>query len=157
MKEIERKFLVRSDRYKSLAEGVLYRQGYLNSDKARVVRVRVAGSKGWITIKGAVQGVTRPEYEYEIPVAEANELLSQLCEQPLIEKVRYTLRAEDGHTWEVDAFLGANEGLQIAEIELQAEDEPFAKPDWLGAEVSGDDRYYNSSLIRAPYSTWKEG
>lgn len=150
--EIERKFLVKKG-WRPQSKGVRIAQGYLSSVPERTVRVRVKGEKGYLTVKGRNEGIRRAEYEYEIPLADAEAMLS-LCEQPLIEK-RRCLEPFDGFTWEVDVFAGANEGLIVAEIELPAEDTPFEKPAWLGAEVSGDARYYNSSLIRHPYRDWK--
>jgi adenylate cyclase len=151
--EIEYKFLVTGDDYKGLSLPVLYRQGYLSSTPERVVRVREAGGKGYLTIKGANRGATRSEFEYEIPLVEAQELLL-LCEQPIIEKLRYFV-AYKGFTWEIDEFSGENAGLVIAEIELPAEDTPFEKPHWIGEEVTHDARYYNSNLIKNPYRHWK--
>ena len=151
--EIERKFLLVGDAWRSLGEPVLLRQGYLSSQPDRTVRVRIEGGAGTLTIKGRSHGATRAEWEYAIPVDEAAELLDRLCEQPLIEKYRRRI-ALGTHVWEVDEFLGANLGLVVAEIELSAEDEAFDKPAWLGEEVTHDRRYFNSSLIRAPYSSW---
>jgi CYTH domain-containing protein len=131
------------------------RQGYLVADPVRTVRVRIEGERAVITIKGKSTGASRGEWEYEIPVPDATELLDGLCEQPQVEKIRHRIE-HAGHTWEVDEFLGLNAGLVVAEIELDAEDEAFGKPDWIGAEVTGDKRYYNSSLIRQPYSQWKD-
>jgi CYTH domain-containing protein len=132
------------------------RQGYLVADPVRTVRVRIEGDRAVITIKGKSTGASRGEWEYEIPVPDATELLDGLCEQPQVEKIRHRIE-HAGHTWEVDEFLGLNAGLVVAEIELDAEDEAFEKPDWIGAEVTGDKRYYNSSLIRMPYSQWPGG
>lgn len=151
--EIERKFLLDGDAWRSLGEPVLLRQGYLSSNPDRVVRVRTEGGKGSMTIKGRSTGATRGEWEYEIPLADANELLDRLCEQPIIEKYRRRIGFA-GNTWEVDEFLGENQGLMFAEIELASEDQQFDKPDWIGAEVTDDRRYYNSSLIRLPFSKW---
>lgn len=151
--EIERKFLLDGDAWRSLGEPVLLRQGYLSSNPDRVVRVRTEGGKGSMTIKGRSTGATRGEWEYEIPLADANELLDRLCEQPIIEKYRRRIDFA-GNTWEVDEFLGENQGLMFAEIELSSEDQHFDKPDWIGAEVTADRRYYNSSLIRLPFSKW---
>jgi Uncharacterized protein conserved in bacteria len=151
--EIERKFLVNSDKFKQLAKGIHYRQGYMSRTDKGVVRVRIAGDKGYLTIKGKKSGISRLEYEYEIPVADAVEMLDKLCMKPDIEKYRYHV-GFDGFTWEVDEFLGANAGLVVAEIELPEEDTPFTKPDWIGAEVSHDARYFNSNLIKHPYSEW---
>lgn len=151
--EIERKFLLTGDRWRTLGTPVLLRQGYLSSDPGRVVRVRVDGQHAYLTIKGRSEGATRGEWEYPIPLDEANELLERLCEQPLIEKTRRQISFR-GNTWEVDEFLGANQGLVVAEIELTSEDQQFDKPDWIGAEVTHDPRYYNSSLVRKPFSSW---
>jgi len=151
--EIERKFLVRGDDWMTLGEPVFFKQGYLSSHKDRVVRVRIEGERAVMTIKGANKGAMRGEWEYEIPVADAAELLDGLCEQPLIEKYRRRITFA-GNVWEVDEFLGANAGLVVAEIELQSEDQQFDKPDWVGEEVTDDLRYFNSSLIKHPYSAW---
>ena len=151
--EIERKFLLQGEAWRGLGQAVLLRQGYLSSARERVVRVRIEGEQAMLTIKGANVGATRGEWEYPIPLADAAELLDGLCEQPLIEKVRHRIE-HAGMVWEVDEFLGANAGLIVAEIELASEDQPFEKPDWIGAEVSGDARYYNANLIRHPFSQW---
>ncbi|MDI3293049.1 CYTH domain-containing protein [Janthinobacterium tructae] len=151
--EIERKFLLAGDAWRGLGQAVLLRQGYLSSARERVVRVRIEGEQAMLTIKGANVGTTRGEWEYPIPLADAVELLDGLCEQPLIEKVRHRIE-HAGMVWEVDEFLGANAGLIVAEIELASEDQPFEKPEWIGAEVSGDARYYNANLIRHPFSQW---
>ena len=151
--EIERKFLVCGDGWKALAEGVLLRQGYLSSAPDRTVRVRGEGGAAMLTIKGRSAGATRSEWEYPIPIPDAQALLDALCERPLIEKKRYRIPFE-GMVWEVDEFLGENAGLVVAEIELSAEDQAFSKPDWVGEEVTHDPRYFNSSLIRNPYSRW---
>ena len=151
MKEIERKFLVEPS-WRPRDAGTLYRQGYLSSHAERVVRVRLAGDAAMLTVKGVTTGVTRAEFEYPIPAGDAPALLA-LCEQPLIEKRRH-VELHAGKRWEIDVFLGANTGLLIAELELAAEDEAFDRPPWLGAEVSGDPRYYNNNLIANPYSRW---
>jgi CYTH domain-containing protein len=151
--EIERKFLLTRDDWRKLAGGTYYRQGYLNSQKERTVRVRTIDDKGFLTIKGISVGATRMEYEYEIPGKDANVLLYELCEQPIIEKNRYKIEFA-GFIWEVDEFFGENDGLIVAEIELESEDQQFDKPDWVGDEVSGDPRYFNSNLIKNPYSSW---
>ncbi len=153
--EIERKFLVDGDAWRTLGEATLLRQGYLSADPARTVRVRIDGARAFLTIKGKSVGASRGEWEYPIPVDEAAELLDGLCQQPLVEKVRRRI-AVGPHTWEVDEFLGANAGLVVAEIELASEDEAFEKPDWIGCEVTGEARYFNSNLIRHPYSQWKD-
>lgn len=152
--EIERKFLVIED-FKSYAYSSLrISQGYLSSVPERTVRVRIKGDRGYLTIKGKSNetGTSRYEWEKEIPLVEASELL-KLCESGVIDKVRYYIKA-DNLVFEVDEFLGDNEGLTIAEIELPSESTPFAKPNWLGQEVTGDIRYYNSYLSTHPYSTW---
>jgi adenylate cyclase len=152
-KEIERKFLVTDESFRSLANGTKYRQGYLNSTKERVVRVRTIDDKGFLTIKGITVGATRVEYEYEIPTAEATAMLDDLCEKPLIEKNRYKITFDE-FIWEVDEFFGENQGLVVAEVELENEDQPFTKPEWIGEEVTGDPRYFNSNLIQHPYKNW---
>lgn len=154
--EIERKFLVNSDGYKAEAyEAVHIVQGFLSSVPERVVRVRIWGERGFITIKGIsdANGVSRYEWEHEIPVGEARELL-RLCEPGMIDKTRHLVRV-GGLTFEVDEFHGDNAGLTVAEVELPAEDTPYGHPAWLGEEVTGDPRYYNASLSRHPYSTWR--
>ena len=153
-KEIERKFLLTSDAWRALAKGTAYRQGYLNSAKERTVRIRTVGDKAFLTIKGLSVGVTRSEYEYPIPFDDCNAMLDNLAEKPLIEKKRYKIAA-GGFIWEIDEFFGENQGLIVAEVELQSEDQAFDKPAWIGEEVSGDPRYFNSNLIKHPYSRWK--
>ncbi len=151
--EIERKFLVEGDGWKAAAgEGLMCRQGYLHSDEGKTVRVRVIGEKAYLTIKGATSGISRPEFEYEIPISDAGELL-ELCGDAVVEKLRYSV----GHgemAWELDVFSEANEGLIMAEIELESEDQRFDLPDWAIREVSGDPRYYNVYLAQHPFSTW---
>ncbi len=151
--ETERKFLVNDNSYKQLGQHYHIHQGFLNTDKERVVRVRIKGEKAWITIKGLSIGATRPEFEYEIPSVDAKFMLENLCVKPTIEKYRYVIPYE-GFTWEVDEFLGENEGLVVAEIELEREEQVFLKPDWAGEEVTGDERYYNANLIKNPYKNW---
>ena len=153
--EIERKFLVTNDTWRTKASGTHYRQGFLSTEPERTVRVRVAGDRGTLTIKGKTIGATRPEFEYDIPREDAEQLLDTLCQRPLIEKVRYLLR-EGPHTWEIDVFEGDNAGLVVAEIELQREDEAFERPPWLGEEVTHDPRYFNASLVHKPYSRWQK-
>lgn len=153
-KEIERKFLVSGTGWKAGATGRRVRQGYLSSDQQRTVRVRAVGGRGWLTIKGPTVGLARAEYEYEVPLADADAMLSDLCALPLIEKTRYEV-CHGGHRWEIDEFHGANEGLVVAEIELASEDEAFERPPWLGEEVSDDPRYFNANLVRRPFSTWQ--
>jgi adenylate cyclase len=152
--EIERKFLVRSDAWRDGPPGVRICQGYLSRDPGRTVRVRLAGEKGFLTIKGASSGISRQEFEYEIPADEARALLD-LCLPPLLDKVRHE-RWHDGHCWEVDEFLGDNAGLVVAEIELADADRGFAKPDWLGREVSDDPRYFNARLAAEPWTGWRD-
>jgi adenylate cyclase len=152
-KEIERKFLVKGDAWKSAAEGTVYRQGYLSSVKERVVRVRTIEDKGFLTIKGITKGVSRSEFEYEISVGDANAMLDHICEKPLIEKKRYKIPF-GGLVFEVDEFFGENAGLVVAEVELEDEAQKPDLPDWIGAEVSGDPRYFNSNLILHPFKNW---
>jgi len=152
-KEIERKFLVKNESFKLFSTGVIYRQGYLNRDKARTVRVRVAGELAFITIKGLTNGMERMEFEYPIPLTDANEMLETLCVKPLIEKLRYKIKC-DGHLWEVDEFIGDNEGLTVAEVELKSADEHVFIPDWVGQEVTGDLMYFNSNLVINPFKNW---
>ena len=150
-KEIERKFRVKEDTWRNV-KGTKYRQGYLNSAKERNVRVRTMEDKAYLTIKGIAIGVSRMEFEYEIPLQDAEELL-EICEKPLIEKTRYKVQ-EGGFVWEVDEFFRENQGLIVAELELESEDQEFPKPDWVGEEVTGDPRYFNSNLIKNPYTNW---
>ncbi|MCP4143579.1 MAG: CYTH domain-containing protein [Chloroflexi bacterium] len=150
--EIERKYLVRDDSWR-IGEGRISRQGYIQNEKDGIVRVRIIGNKAVLTIKGGTTGITRLEYEYEIPVDEANEMLEKLCEKPIIEKIRHEV-VEAGQKWEIDEFLRQNAGLVIAEIELEREDQEFAEPKWLGKEVSKDIRYLNAKLVKEPYSQW---
>lgn len=149
--EIERKFLVDTDLCPA-EDGTKYVQGYLGEGPDAISRVRVAGDKAYLTIKGRNAGMSRPEFEYEIPVSEAEDML-KLCRQPLIEKTRYHITVGD-HLWEVDEFHGANEGLWLAEIELSAEDESFEMPDWVAKEVTDDARYYNANLAQYPFPGW---
>jgi len=152
-KEIERKFLVKNESFKLFSTGVIYRQGYLSCDKERTVRVRVAGEQAFITIKGLTNGMERLEFEYLISLADANEMLETLCLKPLIEKLRYKIMS-DGHMWEVDEFIGDNEGLIVAEVELKSSDEHVIIPDWVGQEVTGDLMYFNSNLVINPFKNW---
>ena len=151
--EIERKFRVANDDWRAMASSSSsLKQGYLSSSAEATVRVRLEDNLGTLTIKSKTKGITRNEFEYAIPAQEAKELL-MLCREPLIEKTRYRIPHEN-HTWEIDVFEGDNDGLIIAEIELTSEDDYFAKPQWLGEEVSGDSRYYNSNLATHPYVKW---
>ena len=152
-KEIERKYLINDDSWRKGASGTTYRQGYLSTVKQRTVRVRTIDDKGFLTIKGITIGATRREYEYEIPTADANEMLDELCEKPIIEKTRFKIY-HAGLTWEIDEFSGVNQGLIVAEVELESEDQNIDFPPWVGVEVSGDPRYFNSNLIAKPYANW---
>ena len=152
-KEIERKYLVKVAAWVPKDAGIHFKQGYLNSQKERVVRVRIEGDVAKLTIKGITKGVTRSEFEYSIPVEDAGLLLDNLCEQPLIDKHRHK-EVHFGKTWEIDVFHGLNEGLVVAEIELGSETEAITLPDWAAAEVSSDPRYFNSNLLKNPFSTW---
>ena len=152
-KEIERKFLVRDNRYRQSAKPILYRQGYLSTAKDRVVRVRIKAGRAFLAVKGITNGVTRTEYEYEIPLSEAEHMVAELCEQPVIEKSRYKIE-HNGLMWDVDEFHGPNEGLVIAEVHLRDENQQITLPEWIGLEVSGDARYFNSSLVHNPYCNW---
>jgi len=177
--EIERKFLVQNNDWKSQAKGLHYRQGYLSRHPERTVRVRTVEDKAYLTIKGAagppdrndstqeseiaagdfiggeIRNFARREYEYVIPLADAINMLTHLCEKPILEKVRYRVLHEN-LLWEIDEFMGENEGLVMAEVELQSEDQAIGRPPWVGKEVTGDARYYNSNLIQYPYSVWPE-
>ena len=154
--EIERKFLLADDQWR---EQVLskskFSQGYLSLTPERTVRVRVADGCGWLTVKGKSLGASRAEFEYEIPSTDAQQMLDQLCEQPIIEKWRYRVEF-NGHLWEIDEFLGDNKGLIVAEVELTSEDEEFFRPHWLGHEVTHDHRYFNSNLIKHPFKEWNQ-
>jgi adenylate cyclase len=151
--EIERKFRVANDDWRAMASSSSsLKQGYLSSSAEATVRVRLEDNLGTLTIKSKTKGITRNEFEYAIPAQEAKELL-MLCSGPLIEKTRYRIPQEN-HTWEIDVFEGDNDGLIISEIELTSEDDYFVKPQWLGEEVSGDSRYYNSNLATHPYVNW---
>jgi len=152
--EIERKFLVADRSIVDSVPGMPYRQGYLSEDLDRVVRVRREGQAARLTIKGRGSGVSRPEFEYEIPAAEADVLLETLCLRPLVEKTRHRIPAGDGLMWEIDVFGGENEGLVVAEIELPSEDAPVPRPAWLGREVTDDPRYLNVNLARNPSRHW---
>ena len=152
--EIERKFLVKKDKWKELEKpsGELYRQGYLLTDPNKTIRVRQTSAKGFLTIKGLSVGATRPEYEYEIPFEEAKELLDQFAIAEL-SKIRFKIII-DQHIWEVDEFFGNNKGLIVAEIELSNEEEKFNIPDWIDREVTHEEKYFNSSLVIHPYQNW---
>lgn len=151
--EIERKFLVTSDSWRHDALGIRYLQGYLNRDTNRIVRVRIIGDKGFLTVKGISRGPVRAEYEYEIPYDDARKMLRDLCERPLIDKERFRIPYEN-LIWEVDVFTDKNQGLILAEVELDDEDQTVIKPPWIGKEVTEDPKYSNSNLVGSPFSEW---
>ncbi|MEQ8221118.1 MAG: CYTH domain-containing protein [Candidatus Eremiobacterota bacterium] len=152
-KEIEKKFLIKNDEWREGAKGTKYRQGYLSTVKERTVRVRTIDDRGFLTIKGVNVGAVRAEYEYEIPAKDADEMLTDLCEKPLIEKNRYKISYKN-LVWEIDEFFGDNNGLIVAEVELTDEHQSMDLPSWIGEEVTGDPKYFNSNLIKHPYSKW---
>lgn len=154
--EIERKFLVDHDKWKQLdkPKGELYRQGYLVSEPNKTIRVRQTNEKGFLTIKGITIGATRPEYEYEIPIKDAKELLDNFSISEL-SKIRYKISV-DNKTWEIDEFLGDNDGLIVAEIELISEEEKFLIPEWVDIEVTEQEKFYNSKLTVEPYKNWEK-
>ena len=152
-KEIERKYLVKGNQWKTLAQGMVYRQGYIPTVGKQTVRVRIVGNQGYLTIKGENVGATRSEFEYPIPVEDAAEMLNTLCDRPLIEKTRYKIPQGD-LVWEVDEFAGENAGLVIAEVELQEENQQIELPEWIEGQVT-DPKYYNSNLAKHPYSKWE--
>jgi CYTH domain-containing protein len=151
--EIERKYLIKNDLWRKNAKGSHFRQGYIVSAPHRTVRIRTCDKKGFLTIKGMAKGIVRPEFEYEIPFQDADFLLENFCEKPILEKIRYQVKHE-GLTWEIDEFLGENLGLFVAEIELTNDAQVFQKPLWVGEEVTGDARYFNSSLYKSPFKDW---
>lgn len=153
-REIERKYRVNTELWRPADAGVLYRQGYLSSAKERVVRVRIAGDDGFLTIKGVTRGVSRLEFEYAIPLGDAAVMLDELCERPLIEKIRYR-EIFAGQPWEIDVFQGDNDGLVVAEVEMENPDDRIELPPWAGAEVSNDPRYFNTNLAANPYKNWR--
>ena len=155
--EIERKFLLKDQRWKkddqgNDIDGIRFRQGYIPTDES-TVRVRLEGNRAVLTIKGKTVGMSRLEFEYEIPFNDANDMLDQLCQKPLIEKTRY-IRREGDLSWEIDIFDGDNAGLMVAEVELESEDQNVKMPAWVGEEVTGDAKYYNSNLVAYPYKKW---
>lgn len=152
--EIERKFLLRSDAWRTqVRSSIPMQQGYLNDEQHCSVRVRIAGEDAWLNLKGVTIGAQRLEFEYAIPLADARRMLSELACKPLITKTRHLVEV-GAHTWEIDVFEGANAGLVVAEIELGDPDEAFEKPDWVGDEVTYDPRYYNTRLASNPYRLW---
>lgn len=152
--EIERKFLLLNDDWRNEAgEPVRFRQGYLVGSEKSSVRVRIEGDRAFLNIKSATLGIQRQEYQYPVPIEDAEKILDELCDKPLIEKKRFFIQ-KNNHTWEIDEFSGDNQGLVVAEIELTSEDESFDRPTWLGKEVSDDKRYYNVCLVKHPYKDW---
>lgn len=153
-KEIERKFLVINDNWrKDVIRSNHYIQGYFTTNASCSIRVRISGDKADLNIKSATLGITRTEYEYPLPPEDAKEMLEHLCNKPLLEKTRHYVPYHD-HEWEIDVFSGENEGLIVAEIELDSTDEKFSLPGWVGKEVSDDPRYYNVCLVTRPYKNW---
>ena len=153
--EIERKFLVKNDLWQdAVVSEARMKQGYLTSRGNASIRVRIANDKAFLNIKSATLGIRRLEFEYEIPLADADEMLASVAEQPFIDKTRYKVK-HGGHLWELDVFEGENLGLIVAEVELASEDESFEVPPWSGEEVSEDPRYYNVNLVKEPYSLWR--
>ncbi|WP_434631514.1 CYTH domain-containing protein [Chromobacterium sp. CV08] len=150
--EIERRFVVSGDGWRGLAPAVQYRQGYLSVEKERTVRVRVVGEQAWLTLKSHISNVSRHEFEYAIPLADAQTIMDAMCPM-VVDKLRHRIEYQ-GFVWEVDEFFGDNAGLVLAEIELPAEDTQFAKPQWIGAEVTEDGRYTNAYLSKKPYRSW---
>jgi adenylate cyclase len=154
--EIERKFRLASDAWRGeVSQRTLLRQGYLANTSRASVRVRLAGESAWLSVKAMTRALARAEYEVAIPVPDASDMLDRLCEGPLIEKWRHIV-IHQGSAWEIDEFLGENAGLVIAELELATEDAVFARPAWLGVEVTQDERYYNFRLAQRPYRHWPE-
>ncbi len=153
MIEIERKFLVKSEFFLPGGQSTVMKQGYLSVDPNRIVRVRTEGNNAWLTIKGRLEGISRPEFEYPVPPEDAEALL-RISLHPPVEKIRHRVEV-DGTLWEVDEFLGANKGLFLAEVELASEEQMFTLPVWIGEEVTADHRYYNAWLSGHPYSTWQ--
>lgn len=152
--EIERKFLVKDTGFLEAYSGEFLAQGYLSAEPKRTVRVRIKGEKAWLTIKGKNEGIKRSEFEYEIPISDAQELI-KMCKGEIVEKIRYKIEV-DGYIWEVDKFLGKNDGLILAEIELSDENENPSLPSWVSEEVSSDSRYFNSYLFLHPYTAWSD-
>lgn len=154
--EVEHKFLLADDAWRAeIDHSIHYKQGYLSSSPMSSVRVRISDSHAWLNIKSATLGTHRQEFEYEIPLADANNILDDLCHKPLVEKVRHFVYRPP-HVWEIDEFMGDNDGLIVAEIELSQIGESFAKPAWLGEEVTADLRYYNNNLSKHPYKEWNK-
>lgn len=152
-KEIERKFLIKGNSWRGLTEGSVYRQGYISTKNQVTVRVRIVGDSGYLTIKGPSVKYSRLEFEYEIPLADAQVMLDTLCQRPLIEKIRYRVEW-GGLIWEIDEFDGVNKGLILAEVELSEETQQIELPMWIGKEVSDDPRYFNINLVKHPFEQW---
>ncbi|WP_043639386.1 CYTH domain-containing protein [Chromobacterium haemolyticum] len=150
--EIERRFIVVGNDWRGLAPGVQYRQGYLSVEKERTVRVRVVGDQAWLTLKSNISNVSRHEFEYPVPLADAQTIMGAMCPM-VVDKLRHRIE-HGGFIWEVDEFFGDNAGLVLAEIELPDESTPFDKPAWIGEEVTEDGRYTNAYLSKTPYSRW---
>jgi CYTH domain-containing protein len=151
--EIERKFLLKNDHWRAGVTGTEICQGYAQLPNG-IFRVRIYGQQAFLTVKGKLNGLSRTEFEYEIPVADARAMLETVCEKPYIQKTRFLVKFDD-KKWEIDEFYAENDGLIVAEIELESEDKQFELPEWAGKEVSEDLRYYNSNLIKNPYCNWK--
>ena len=153
--EIERKFIVTNNLYKKLGRYEHCLQGYIPSDTEPLIRIRIIGNKSYLTMKSDVNGITRLEYEYEIPNKDAKDLLELFCKKTTIEKNRYIIHYKST-LWEVDEFLGDNQGLVVAEVELESEQQSYDKPSWIGSEISTDKKYYNYNLAQCPYQTWDD-
>jgi len=153
--ETERKFLVKGNSWRQGVRGFLYRQGYLSAGSECEIRVRIVGENAFLTIKGRPVGASRLEYEYSIPVVDANEILDNLCDSFIVEKTRYRIEHK-GMTWEVDEFHGANDGLILAELEMEHQLEHVELPEWVGQEVTADTRYFNVNLAKHPFTRWSE-
>ena len=152
-KEIERKFLIDISGVESIGSGSRIKQGYISTTDNTAVRIRVSGAAAYLTLKGENQGATRSEFEYEIPIEDANEIIKELCSGPVIDKTRYLVEY-GSHTWEIDVFHGDNDGLIVAEVELESETEEVDLPKWVINEVTGEVKYYNSSLLDNPFNKW---
>ena len=152
-KEIERKFLIDISGVKSIGSGSRIKQGYISTTDNTAVRIRVSGAVAYLTLKGENQGATRPEFEYEIPIEDANEIIKELCSGPVIDKTRYLVEY-GSHTWEIDVFHGDNDGLIVAEVEIESETEEVDLPKWVINEVTGEVKYYNTSLLDNPFNKW---
>lgn len=153
--EIERKYLVIPEKLPPLHDGELIFQSYVPTSNSSTVRVRLCGASAFLTLKGPTHGISRAEFEYPIPAADAHDMLTSLCSPGTIEKTRYKV-LNDGMVWEIDVFAGVNKGLILAEIELESETQVFKRPAWIGAEVSADLRYSNQALMKTPWSTWRQ-